>query len=147
MAATHSSRNEPVGGAGRQRAGGGSREAGRCGHQLAQLVRRQLRDLANAVSGVGHVPQQVEPVDVALGIEAAIGGGPVRLDGAVALLPDPNDVGAQPGEPGDQLNGILSFVHILPQNIHRCGRQRKPNSHMNSHTILSNSANLPASKK
>ena len=73
---------------------------------------------------VGHVPQQVEPFDVALGIEAAFGGGALRLDGAVALLPNPNDVGAQPGEPGDQLNGILSFSHIFHNNYTHLGHEQ-----------------------
>ena len=60
-----------------------------------------------------HVTQQVQPFNLALGIEAALGGCLVRFDGMVALLPDSNDVGAQPGEPGDELNGILSIVHLL----------------------------------
>jgi hypothetical protein len=90
---------------------GASPELGRGGYQLAQLVRGQPRDLANAVARVGRVPQQLEPFDITLGIEPTFGGGPQWFDGAVALLPNPQDVGAQPGAPGDPLNGVPKFLH------------------------------------
>lgn len=65
-------------------------------------------------------PQQVEPSSIALGIEAMLGGVPLRLDGAVARLPNPNTVGAQLVEPGDQLNATQSYIQIF-YNIYSIG--------------------------
>ena len=74
-------------------------------------------------------PAAHEPLDRARGIEVAPAGGPLRLGGAVTLLPNPNDVVAPPGEPGDQLNGMLSFGHILHNNYTSAGGPQASNRH------------------
>ncbi len=90
---------------------GASLGAGKLGGELSQLLRRQLRHLANAVACLGQFAQQVQPLNVLLRVETSVRAGPLRLHRFVPLFPDPNDMRAQPGQASDQLNGILRIRH------------------------------------
>ena len=107
----HSSRNVGVAGRGGQRARGVVVGAVRFPGELAQFLRRQLRDVADAVSALRDVAEQAQSLDLLVRVKAAVRSGALRLHGAVALLPNPNDVRAQPGAPGDHFDCLMGISH------------------------------------
>ena len=69
----------------------------RAGGEFPQLLRGQFRDVTDALTGAGEIAQEGKAFDLLIGILAPVGGGARGLNRAVALFPDANDVGAQPG--------------------------------------------------
>ena len=61
--------------------------------QRFELAEGERGDVANAVSRGGREAEGIQAFDFLVGIKSAVGAGATRLDRAVALLPDADDVG------------------------------------------------------
>ena len=85
--------------------------------QLAEFLSRQLRDVADAVFALRDVAEQAQSIDLLVGIEAVVGPGALRLHGAVASLPNPDGMGAQPRTPEDHFYCLVGCGHGLRQKF------------------------------
>ena len=68
---------------------------------------------------------RVKPLDLFSRVKAAVGVRALWLHRAVALLPNPNDVRAQPGAKGDQFDGMLDTSHVFIQTFYNLGSESK----------------------
>ena len=67
--------------------------------------------MADGVAGLGGFVQQVQPLNLSLGIQPPVGAGALRLHHAVAFFPDADDVDAQPGAAGDDFYRVMRVGH------------------------------------
>ena len=93
------------------------RGAVRSGDQRGQPFRRQCGHLADAMPKVRDTLQEREAFHVGLGVEALVPVRPGGVDRAVALFPDPDDVGGQSGAEGDGSDGVFQFRSHWPQEL------------------------------
>ena len=102
----------------RQRARGLPVVAGSLGGELVQRLGLQLRHQPDAVAGSCEVAQQAQPLDLLFGIKTAVRARPGGRYRAITLLPNPNDVRAQPGAARDAFDGMMGIVHKDRHNMY-----------------------------
>ena len=90
------------------------------------MLGRQLRDQTDAVPALRHLPQQAQAFNLPRRVQPSLGRGSLRLDGAVALFPDPDGVRAQSSHASDHLNGIMSLSHFLYRSATRRPDEASP---------------------
>ena len=102
----------------RQRARGLPVAAGSLGGEFVQLLGLQLRHQPDAVAGSCEVAQQAQSLDLLFGIKTAVRARPGGRYRAITLLPNPDDVRAQPGAARDAFDGMMGIVHKSRQTMY-----------------------------